>query len=130
MVGGWWPILVRLDERLRAVEPSYQLTQVKQKFGSLDVHIKSPVTSDKIREELVAAEAESHAKFAAARGPLAGVALGGSGSSALTIGTTTMSSEPERTERSREERLHGAAEALHSAISDGLRPSPAAIRDA
>lgn len=41
-----------------------------------------------------------------------------------------MSTEPERKERSRDERLHGAAEALHSGVLDGLKPSPAAIRDA
>lgn len=56
---GWWPILVRLDERLRSAEPSYRLTQVKQKFGSLDVHMKGPVTSDEVRAALAAAQAES-----------------------------------------------------------------------
>jgi hypothetical protein len=56
---GWWPILVRLDERLRSVEPSYRLTQVKQKFGSLEVHLEGPVTSDEVRAALAAAEAKS-----------------------------------------------------------------------
>jgi hypothetical protein len=56
---GWWPILVRLDQRLREVDPTYQLTQVKQKFGSLDVHMKGLVTSDAVRDALNNAEAES-----------------------------------------------------------------------
>ena len=59
VLSGWWPILVRLDERLRAVDPGYQLTQVKQKFGSLDVHMKGLVTSDAVRDALRDAEAES-----------------------------------------------------------------------
>lgn len=56
---GWWPILVRLDERLRLVDPGYRLTQVKQKFGSLDVHLKRPVTSVEAREALQDAETAS-----------------------------------------------------------------------
>lgn len=36
----------------------------------------------------------------------------------------------ERKVRSRDQRLHGAAEALHSGVLDGRSPSPAAIRDA
>lgn len=47
-----------------------------------------------------------------------------------------MSTEPEQPPvvhskaRSREERLHSTAEALHSGILDGLSPTPASIRDA
>lgn len=56
---GWWPILVRLDERLRDADPDYRLSQVKQKLGSLDVHMKGGVQSQIISGALRDAEAES-----------------------------------------------------------------------
>lgn len=56
---GWWPILVHLDEQLREVDPSYQLTQVKQKLGTLEVHLKGPVTSDAVHAALETSVAES-----------------------------------------------------------------------
>lgn len=46
---GWWPILARLDERLRVTEPNYRLTKVKQEFGSLDAHMQGHVTSAECR---------------------------------------------------------------------------------
>lgn len=32
---GWYPILVQLDEALAAIDPAYELHQVKEKFGTL-----------------------------------------------------------------------------------------------
>ncbi len=31
----WYPILARLDERLREIDPDYQVHQIKEKFGTL-----------------------------------------------------------------------------------------------
>lgn len=41
-VGGpqrWWPILVRLNEEISALEPDYEVHQVKEKFGGLRYYI-------------------------------------------------------------------------------------------
>ncbi len=32
---GWYPILARLNERLREIDPDYQVHQIKEKFGTL-----------------------------------------------------------------------------------------------
>lgn len=32
---GWWPLLVRLDQRLARLDPDYDIVQVKEKFGGL-----------------------------------------------------------------------------------------------
>lgn len=32
---GWYPILARLEERLREIDPDYRVYQVKEKFGDL-----------------------------------------------------------------------------------------------
>ena len=32
---GWYPIIVKLDERLAAIDPDYEVMQVKEKFGTL-----------------------------------------------------------------------------------------------
>jgi hypothetical protein len=38
---GWYPLLVELDEQLRAVLPNYVLHQVKEKFGGLRYYWES-----------------------------------------------------------------------------------------
>lgn len=32
---GWYPILARLDERLRQIDPDYEVHQIKEKYGTL-----------------------------------------------------------------------------------------------
>ena len=32
---GWYPILARLEERLRTIDPDYRVHQIKEKFGTL-----------------------------------------------------------------------------------------------
>ena len=32
---GWYPILARLEERLRTIDPDYRVLQIKEKFGTL-----------------------------------------------------------------------------------------------
>ncbi len=38
---GWYPLLVELDEQLRALLPNYELHQVKEKFGGLRYYWES-----------------------------------------------------------------------------------------
>lgn len=38
---GWYPLLVELDERLRALLPNYELHQVKEKYGGLRYYWES-----------------------------------------------------------------------------------------
>lgn len=49
---GWWPILRRLDERLRELDPDYRLAEIKQKFAQLNVYPARPAA----REVLAAIE--------------------------------------------------------------------------
>ncbi len=32
---GWWPLIAELDRDLRALDPDYKVSQVKEKFGTL-----------------------------------------------------------------------------------------------
>ena len=32
---GWYPIVIQLDQQLSAIDPSYEIHQVKEKFGGL-----------------------------------------------------------------------------------------------
>ena len=38
---GWYPLLVELDEQLRALLPNYELDQVKEKYGGLRYYWES-----------------------------------------------------------------------------------------
>ncbi|WP_432543957.1 TraR/DksA family transcriptional regulator [Kineococcus sp. SYSU DK002] len=35
---GWWPLITRLHESLRAIDPDYTVAAVKEKFGGLRYH--------------------------------------------------------------------------------------------
>lgn len=35
---GWYPILARLDEKLRSLDPDYEIHQIKEKYGTLRVY--------------------------------------------------------------------------------------------
>ncbi|KXO92879.1 MULTISPECIES: hypothetical protein [Tsukamurella] len=37
---GWYPIIIDLDRKLSAIDPSYQLVQVKEKFGGLRYYVE------------------------------------------------------------------------------------------
>ncbi|MFD9826391.1 hypothetical protein ACFWXB_02845 [Tsukamurella tyrosinosolvens] len=37
---GWYPIIVALDRALSAIDPDYQLVQVKEKFGGLRYYVE------------------------------------------------------------------------------------------
>ena len=36
---GWYPILVRLEERLGGIDPDYRVLQIKEKFGTLRFYL-------------------------------------------------------------------------------------------
>lgn len=59
---GWFPIVVEIHERLVAVDPDYEVHQVKEKFGKLCYYFRASDTVDKhtkaLMSELVA-DAES-----------------------------------------------------------------------
>lgn len=38
---GWWPLIVKLDQRLAMLDPSYRLSQVKSKFAILQFYLAS-----------------------------------------------------------------------------------------
>ncbi|MGC5027925.1 hypothetical protein ACLQ3K_24490 [Tsukamurella sp. DT100] len=37
---GWYPLLIDLDRELAAIDPHYQLVQVKEKFGGLRYYVE------------------------------------------------------------------------------------------
>jgi len=53
---GWYPILVRLEERLGVIDPDYRVLQIKEKFGTLRLYLAG--RSDELGKAAVA-EAES-----------------------------------------------------------------------
>lgn len=55
---GWYPIIVELDSRLAAVDPDYELRQVKEKFGGLRYYFRAsdPKLSNDMRALVDAAE--------------------------------------------------------------------------
>jgi hypothetical protein len=55
---GWYPILARLDDRLRDIDSDYQVHQIKEKFGTLRFYW-SGRNSDAGEEAVADAEAES-----------------------------------------------------------------------
>ncbi len=55
---GWYPILARLDDRLRAIDPDYEVYQIKEKFGTLRFYW-SGCGGAASREAVADAEAES-----------------------------------------------------------------------
>lgn len=60
---GWYPLLGRLDERLRVIAPNYVVQQVKEKFGSLSFFARASMDpydyNDEFHEVIRAAEWES-----------------------------------------------------------------------
>jgi hypothetical protein len=36
---GWWPLVRKLEEELNAIDPNFELVQVKEKFGSLRYYV-------------------------------------------------------------------------------------------
>ncbi|APZ33934.1 hypothetical protein BOH66_06425 [Microbacterium aurum] len=59
---GWWPLLVRLEQRPATLDPTYRVSQVKSKFAVLQFYLEGmprgdvgPAFADAIRE----AEAEA-----------------------------------------------------------------------
>lgn len=55
---GWKPILDRLHERLAELDPGYEVSQVKEKYGGLRVYLASDETLE-MQDAIDAAEAES-----------------------------------------------------------------------
>ncbi|QKT12162.1 hypothetical protein [Rhodococcus sp. W8901] len=49
---GWYPIIVRLDEDLAALDPDYQVHQVKEKFGGLKYYFRTE--QDELRKAMCA----------------------------------------------------------------------------
>lgn len=48
---GWHSLLVRLDQELTTIDPSYLVHQVKSKFGSLSFYARASVEPDEYNEE-------------------------------------------------------------------------------
>lgn len=44
---GWWPLLIRHDQRLAALDPTYRVSQVKSKFAVLQFYLAT--TADRKR---------------------------------------------------------------------------------
>lgn len=55
---GWYPILARLEERLRTIDPDYRVHQIKEKFGTLRFYWTRQ-NYDAGREAVADAETES-----------------------------------------------------------------------
>lgn len=55
---GWWPILIRLDEKLRVLDPNYRLRKIKADMARLDVTLQRPVCAD-VAEQMYAAVREA-----------------------------------------------------------------------
>jgi hypothetical protein len=64
---GWYPILARLEERLRQIDPDYQVHQIKAEFGTLrfywasrnlEIHGRSPTRSGSSRPRLETGSSE------------------------------------------------------------------------
>lgn len=58
----WYPIIKRTHERLTQLDPGYNITQIKEKFGGLRYYFASTLDSDDpLRQEMkmVVSEAES-----------------------------------------------------------------------
>ena len=43
---GWYPLIVQLDEELAAIDPDYELHQVKEKYGGLRYYISESTDPD------------------------------------------------------------------------------------
>jgi hypothetical protein len=57
---GWHPLIKELEEKLNAIDPNYELLQVKEKFGGLRYYANTFVTEREAQElfHLLIAEAE------------------------------------------------------------------------
>jgi len=63
---GWYPLIVKLDQDLAAIDPEYELNQVKEKFGTLRYYIElsdtaraRPDASERANELIAEAERAS-----------------------------------------------------------------------
>lgn len=63
---GWYPLIVKLDQDLEAIDPDYELNQVKEKFGTLRYYIElsdaarvTPGVLDRANELIAEAERAS-----------------------------------------------------------------------
>jgi hypothetical protein len=57
---GWWPLIIRLNDRLSSLDPLYRLEQVKEKLGGLRYYIQTNSPHAAAMESLIdEAEAES-----------------------------------------------------------------------
>lgn len=63
---GWYPLVIRLDEALAAVDPNYEIEQVKEKYGALRFYFCSEIDREDGRQQwqqmetlVEAAESES-----------------------------------------------------------------------
>lgn len=48
---GWYPILARLDAQLAALDPDYEVHQVKEKFGGLRYYAHTEVEDEAAHEQ-------------------------------------------------------------------------------
>lgn len=55
---GWYPIVIQLDEALAAIDPDYEVHQVKEKFGGLRVYYSTQVEGAREQMDELVDEAE------------------------------------------------------------------------
>lgn len=55
---GWYPIIVELDRQLAAIDPDYELHQVKEKFGTLRYYYRTEVEGARERMNALIRAAE------------------------------------------------------------------------
>ena len=51
---GWWPIIAQLDRDIAAIEPDYEVDQIKEKFGGLRFYYPGGTGNDARIDELIA----------------------------------------------------------------------------
>jgi hypothetical protein len=56
---GWHPILRKLEEELNAIDPDFELVQVKEKFGGLRYYAHPHTADPGFQQAINVAEAES-----------------------------------------------------------------------
>lgn len=55
---GWYPILIELDQALAAIDPGYEVHQVKEKFGTLRYYFRTERADTEGRMDTLVREAE------------------------------------------------------------------------
>lgn len=51
-LSGWLPIIERLNEQLREIDPDYVIDQIKEKFGALRFYFSAPTWYGKFDDDL------------------------------------------------------------------------------